>query len=149
VTAPNVDPLMVALIRTLNANYPGVAQMTDLDLVQTFGAAAQPLADGLRAAIREEVQRQRDDDETAAHYADRERSARAAGRSLRGVPPVTVLDQANVSDWWRCPRCGTFPETMDGGAAFPGRVVCAPHLSALPAERGQACAGAGMLAVKR
>jgi hypothetical protein len=50
------DPLTVGLIRA----FERVAAMTDHECIDLYGDSAQPLADGLRAAIREEVARQRD-----------------------------------------------------------------------------------------
>lgn len=52
-----VDPLTVTIIRAFNYGIPGIAQMDDQTLVDTFGQAAQPLADGIRTAIREEMER--------------------------------------------------------------------------------------------
>jgi hypothetical protein len=66
-----------------------------------------------------------------------------------GQPATVPYDPDDVSTWWRCPHCGTFPETADGGAAYPGQVVCALHRSALDGERGQTCTGSGQLAVRR
>jgi hypothetical protein len=53
-----IDPLVVGLIRSLNANTPEVRRgLTDEELVGIFGQAAQPLADALREAICHEVRR--------------------------------------------------------------------------------------------
>lgn len=53
-----IDPLVVALVRTINSHMPNIDQAPDEQLVGMFGRAAQPLADGLRDAIRDEVTRQ-------------------------------------------------------------------------------------------
>jgi hypothetical protein len=53
----SVDRLTVGLIRSLNSNTPGIGTMTDLELVQMFGSAAQPLANAIRETVREEVVR--------------------------------------------------------------------------------------------
>lgn len=53
--ARTLDPLVVALIRTLNSRH---RDWQDWELVQMFGASAAPLAEALREAISEEVTRQ-------------------------------------------------------------------------------------------
>jgi hypothetical protein len=54
------DPLVVAVIRSLMSRWihDHHPDATDLDLAQMYGTSAQPLADGLRTAIADEVQRQ-------------------------------------------------------------------------------------------
>lgn len=49
-----VDPLTVALIRALNSSVISVMD-SDQDLMDMFGQGAQPLSDGIREAIREEM----------------------------------------------------------------------------------------------
>lgn len=50
------DPLAVALIRSLNASFISIMD-SGQDVYDMYGRAAQPLADGLRETIREEVHR--------------------------------------------------------------------------------------------
>lgn len=52
---PTPDPLAVALIRALNAREARGA--TDEQLAARYGQAAQPLADALREAMRDELRR--------------------------------------------------------------------------------------------
>jgi hypothetical protein len=51
-----MDKLAVALIRSLNSQVISI-KATDQDVYNMFGQAAQPLADGIREAIREEIAR--------------------------------------------------------------------------------------------
>jgi hypothetical protein len=52
-----MDALAVALIRSLNGHVISIMD-SDQDVYDMFGRAAQPLADGIRQAIREEIKRE-------------------------------------------------------------------------------------------
>lgn len=56
-----VDPLAVGLIKALNAGHTLIRlSASDRELIEAFGPAVQPLVDGIRAAIRDELERMGD-----------------------------------------------------------------------------------------